>query len=447
MFRVSTHMLAGILFYVSTIVSVFAQEFRREINAIPFTIDGKSVSHALANQVASAKPAFADIDHDGDFDLFVGKEDGRINFYRNAGDANDPVFALETESFADVAVGRYSAPAFADIDNDSDLDLFVGFDGGINFYRNKGTASNPAFARENFDSLGSHSNATPTFADIDDDGDPDLFLGHWGGSIKFYRNTGNITNPAFTLITAELVSIGTFEFSAPAFVDIENDGDLDLFVGETDGNVNFFQNTGTSSNPSFALITTNVVTFGRSCAPVFCDMDNDGDFDLIVGGYPASGVGNISYYRNTGSASNPVFTFVTSNLTAMLDVGAISKPTFADIDNDGDFDLFVGEYDGYINFYRNTGTAAKPSFTLDTITLDRTSYGGDSAPRPLPISTMIAISIYSWVRQMAIYSSIAIPEPPLVLFLHTSQIDLLLSDLIPLPALLTLTMIAILICS
>ncbi len=85
---------------------------------------------------SNSLPVFADIDSDGDSDLFLGEYDGNINFFRNTGTAANFAFNFVTTSFASADVGNYSAPTFVDIDKDSDLDLFVGRpDGGLDFYR------------------------------------------------------------------------------------------------------------------------------------------------------------------------------------------------------------------------------------------------------------------------------------------------------------------------
>jgi hypothetical protein len=312
-------------------------------------------------------PTLADIDNDNDFDLFVGEQDGNINFFRNTGTVAIPVFILETENFDSIDVGSKNSPTFIDIDNDNDLDLFVGEQtGNINFYRNTGTNTNPVFVleTESFNAIYIESGSRPFFADIDNDQDFDLFVGERNGDINFFRNSGTTTIPSFTLEAKNLVSEIILDmglFSNATFVDIDNDGDMDLFVGVENGNLNFFRNTGTATNPIFTLETENLISVTDRCTPIFADIDNDGDFDFFSG----ETEGNITFYRNTGSATNPIFALETNNFDS-IDVGSLSTPTLADIDNDGDLDLFIGERDGNINFYRNTGTSTNPVFTFET---------------------------------------------------------------------------------
>jgi len=393
MVSILTNIFNGVLFSALIVASVFAQkiQLQREVDAIPAIINGVHLQSSFAGGSSFSTPTFADIDKDGDLDLFVGK-DGKTHFFKNTGTAQNATFKLVTENLIS-GVGGFSAPNFVDIDNDGDLDLFAGdFPGKVNFYRNTGTATNHSFTFET-DSIDVGIRSVPILADIDKDGDFDLFVGEGdlpfgqgGGNINFYRNTGTPTKPTFTRETENFASIDVGFDSAPIFVDIDNDGDLDLFVGEQDGNINFYRNTGTPQNPSFTLETENFgsIRVSFDCHPTFADIDNDGDFDLFVGdGISQSfnvfvGGGNISFYRNEGTATVPAFTFVTENI-AYIDVGVDSHPTFADIDKDGDFDLFVGENLANINFYRNTGDSANPAFSLVTTNLIST---GERANTP-----------------------------------------------------------------
>ena len=394
MYRILIMLLKIAFFLVVIVISVFAQEFQREIDTIPVFIDGKPISRPFAGGVQWPKPTFVDIDNDGDWDLFVGDQDGSIHFYRNLGTVTEPDFAFETENFADIDVGVKCAPTFVDIDDDGDFDLFVGEGfGTISFYRNTGTTTEPNFilVAEDFYGIDVGYGSFPTFADIDNDGDFDLFVGegafiwprYYGGNVNFYRNIGTPTQPNFTLVTKNFADInvqsGGGGGSRPAFADIDHDGDLDLFVGAGEGRILFYQNTGTATESNFTIVTRNFanIDVGWDSAPTFVDIDNDGYFDLFVG----ENDGNINFYRNTGTAKNPDFKLVTENLAYFLnDVAAHSAPTFADIDNDGDFDLFVGCECTTIHFYRNTGTATNPIFTLETTNFFDILVAGWSVP-------------------------------------------------------------------
>jgi hypothetical protein len=174
----------------------------------------------------------------------------------------DPTFqAPSTNPFGLTAVGGNAAPTFVDIDADGDLDAFVGSeDGNTLFYRNTGSISDPAFAAPSTNPFGLliAGYATPTFVDIDADGDLDALIGNSAGNTQVYRNTGSTSNPIFADRSTSpfgLTDVGSF--AVPTFVDIDADGDMDAFVSNSQGNTLFYLNTGSASNLAFAAPSTN----------------------------------------------------------------------------------------------------------------------------------------------------------------------------------------------
>ncbi|MEA5535673.1 cadherin-like domain-containing protein, partial [Crocosphaera sp. XPORK-15E] len=223
--------------------------------------------------------------------------------------------------------------------------------------------------------------AKPTFADIDGDGDLDAFMGNILGDTLFFRNTGTAAAPNFTPEASNpfgLINVGGF--AAPTLADIDNDGDLDAFVGNKPGDTLFFRNTGTAAAPTFTPEASNpfgLINVGLSAAPTFADIDNDGDLDAFVGNKP----GDTLFFRNTGTAEVPTFTPEASNPFGLINGGFWATPTFADVDNDGDLDAFVGNFEGNTLFFRNTGTAEVPTFTPEAINpFGLTNVAGLAAP-------------------------------------------------------------------
>ncbi|NQX97775.1 MAG: VCBS repeat-containing protein, partial [Flavobacteriales bacterium] len=84
----------------------------------------------------------------------------------------------------------------------------------------------------------------PTFADIDGDGDLDLYVGEYNGAIKVFTNNGSGVFTAAADLQAGGTAIDVGGYSAPTFADIDGDGDLDLYVGEYYGSIEFFTNNG-----------------------------------------------------------------------------------------------------------------------------------------------------------------------------------------------------------
>ena len=268
---------------------------------------------------------------------------------------------------------------FTDLDSDNDLDLIIGsFSGDIHFYENTGTATNPAFTPRTDDDnpldgvdVGLYSRTA--FADLDDDSDFDLVIGTHDGRIHYFENTGTPADPNFTQRTGSanpLDGISTNETSTPVFIDLDGDGDFDLVVGGSSGGVYYFENIGTATNPAFTQRTDaanplNDVNVESLSTPAFADLDGDGDPDLVIGERD----GILHYFENTGSPDNPAFTQRSGAANPLdgVDVGHFSIPAFADLDGDGDPDLVSGNTRSAIHYFENTGTRTDPSFNTRSI--------------------------------------------------------------------------------
>uniref|UniRef100_UPI0034E04E55 FG-GAP-like repeat-containing protein n=1 Tax=Candidatus Thiodubiliella endoseptemdiera TaxID=2738886 RepID=UPI0034E04E55 len=286
----------------------------------------------------------------------------KLEYIEKIGSGNNP--------FNGIDVGGCSTPILADIDGDGDLDLVVGeFDGTLKYYQNTGTTSNPAYEAKTggdnpFNGIDVGYYSTPTLADIDGDGDLDLVVGESDGTLKYYQNTSSTSNPAYEAKTGDdnpFNGIDVGDSSKPALADIDGDGDLDLVVGEYYGTLKYYQNTGTTSNPAYEVKTGdsnpfNGIDVGSYSTPILADIDGDGDLDLVVGKYD----GILKYYQNTGTTSNPAYEAKTGDDNPFngIDVGYYSAPTLADIDGDGDLDLVVGEVYGTLKYYYNQQPAS-----------------------------------------------------------------------------------------
>ncbi|MBR9920340.1 MAG: T9SS type A sorting domain-containing protein [Bacteroidetes bacterium] len=150
-------------------------------------------------------------------------------------------------------------------------------------------------------------------------------------------------------------------------VDIDADGDLDIFLGNgsefPDFDIQFYENTGSPTSPSFGNPETN--PFGLS-APgsrarlAFADLDNDGDQDLLIG----QKLNEVEYFENTGDASNPQFAAGVEDpfgIEIPISLQNVA-PTFADLDADGDIDLLVATSGNDFYYYENEGDVSNPQF-------------------------------------------------------------------------------------
>ena len=175
-----------------------------------------------------------------------------------------------------------------------------------------------------------------------------MLLGSWRANIAFHRNDGTALEPRFVRVDSAYVTITRGSNTTPALVDIDADGDFDLFIGEASGTINFYRNTGTPTDPHFEFVTDkfNDIDIGRRSFPTFADLDGDGDQDLIIG----SEANGLTFYRNTGTPQVAVFVVDT---TFAIDVPVMAAPVFVDIDGDGDLDFFSGGIGGGLVFYEN----------------------------------------------------------------------------------------------
>lgn len=262
----------------------------------------------VGSNIYVAIPTFADLDNDGDQDLLVGEYYGRMQYYENTGGSATPMFSAPRQNpFGLVSTYYFALPQFVDLDNDGDMDLMVAeYPSGFQYFKNTGTASAPQFAAPQGNPFGltASPDSVPnvmSFADLDNDGDMDLLASGYYGAMDYFENTGTAAAPQFAASRKNPFGLTSLYYYAfPAFVDLDQDGDMDLLAGEDYGAFQYFENTGTAQNPQFAAPQLN--PFGLDSLqylafPAFADLDGDGDMDLLATDTYYSGV--FQYFKNT----------------------------------------------------------------------------------------------------------------------------------------------------
>ncbi|MDZ4699808.1 MAG: VCBS repeat-containing protein [Rhodothermales bacterium] len=310
-------------------------------------------------------PAFTDWDSDGDNDLVVGVLGGAFNPNRTAAEnlilmertAEGGYVIRDRRFIAGIDVGLESIPAFVDRDGDGDQDMIVTnkidpstVEKALAYYfENTGSPTHPAFQLADTLDLPAIYHPAPAFADLDADGDQDLLLGTWFQGMQIHWNTGTAQTPNYVHDELATVTLSRGSNSTPALADLDNDGDFDLMAGEASGTINFYRNDGTPQKPAFTLVSDEFMEIdgGRRSFPALVDIEGDGDYDLLVGREK----GELMLFRNVGTPE--VMEFTAEPELLPLPMPALATPAFVDIDGDGDLDLFVGGDSGGILFYRN----------------------------------------------------------------------------------------------
>ncbi len=244
----------------------------------------------------SAGVAVADYDKDGDLDLyFVAGSDGINKLYQNQGDGS----FVEVTSEAGIAISgvKSTGPTFADIDGDGWLDLFVGAVDNEPYYlfQNNKDGTFTDITTNSGVAITAANSVSTTFGDIDNDGDLDMFVSHWG-------------NPLSNDKSLEIIWRNDTENGVIKFVDVS-----------TEWGMNELYQTQTLANG----IDTSFV-------PSLSDIDNDGDIDLLL----VSDFGNSKVLRNDGNK------FTRTNIESINDQFGMGSAV-GDIDNDGDMDWYV----------------------------------------------------------------------------------------------------------
>ena len=323
-----------------------------------------------------------DLDFDGARDLAVspssrfGSENYHaIWFYKNTGTAVKPDFRLQQKDFLTdqmIDLGTGANPAFADVNGDGLLDLVVGnqslFSNGFDrnsslaLFVNVGSATEPAFEWASFDWLnfsaleGNSFGFCPSFGDLDQDGDLDLLVGEEAGRLLFAENVGGAGKAMqFAPVVIGYQNIDVGLASVPQIIDMDEDGLPDLVIGERSGNVNFYKNIGVKGSPAFESIPSNPTLgaidtrqIGYVSGYSAPVVFRDGDQLQVLCG--TEDLGLQRYLISNPDLTKP-FTKTPFSLPRK-ELGFNSRPALADINSDGFLDLVVGNNRGGLQLYQ-----------------------------------------------------------------------------------------------
>ena len=322
-------------------------------------------------------PAIVDVDLDGDIDVLTYHISGEyLQYHKNLsqetyGHSDSLIFELKNECWGGFREDVNSNSVFLN-DQTSPCQL--------------GNVPNPEL--KPYDAEKAHAGSTVLALDIDGNGVKDLILGDVAyTSMNLLINGGTSVNSNSLMISANpnfpsnSTPANMQLFPAAFWVDVDFDNKKDLLVAPNAKNVSEnetslmkYKNTANNNTPNFvyetkAFLQEDMIEHGTGSIPIIADIDNDGLEDLLVANYfsykpTLSKDSKIAFYKNSGTATNPVFTFVDNDFInlSQANLGLRLVPTFGDLNADGKKDILLGLENGTICFLKNTSTGSNPTF-------------------------------------------------------------------------------------
>jgi hypothetical protein len=311
---------------------IFPEDYHRAVTP-SFGVqaqDGDPIASPFYGGFNTPRPQFVDIDGDDDTDLFVQERSNRLSFFEHVTEGDTSRFVWRTDDYRDLDIGEW--------------------------FR---------------------------FADLDQDGVPDLLAEETYSHLRAYRNAGTATAPSFelfadTMRTPDGEAIFSDRQNIPNVTDVDCDGQLDLFLGRLDGTIARYEaETDSAGMPQFARVTDEFegieivnqqmkgVRHGANTL-TFADVDGDDDQDLFWGDFFEPG---LLLIENTGTCGSPSLSGTPESFPPSnpLTTSGYNAPALTDWTGNGQFDLFVGVLGGSSDanasladnfyFYEHTGDA------------------------------------------------------------------------------------------
>lgn len=321
--------------------------------------------------ISSDLPDVVDVDSDGDFDIIsFNPNDGFVYYYKNTNVENGksldyPEFVLE-----DACWGKFYES---------------GFNETISLSENSNECYSNVISDDPKDKKILHAGSTTTLFDQNNDGDYEILIGDLTSEHIVYLENGGTKDNAYMNLTVPNFPDYTDKVEMPIFLspfimDVDRDGLKDFLVSpnakggvENIKNVLYYKNIGPKENAKFEFVNDDLFVgdmfdTGSFAAPTFCDYNQDGLIDLVVGTYgrynpSGNPLSRLLLYKNIGTLESPKFELEDDDYLGLLEYTSqyyLYSPAFGDLDSDGDEDLLVGTNNGRIIYFENQAGKGSP---------------------------------------------------------------------------------------
>lgn len=348
-------------------------------NKIKFTEGPYEVLHFNYNNqvlnmdiISSDLPDVVDVDSDGDFDIITfNPNDGFVYFFKNTNIENGKSLDYPEYVLEDACWGKFYESGFNEtiyLSENSD-----------ECYSNLVSEDKPK------DKKILHAGSTTTLFDQNNDGDYEILIGDLTSEHIVYLENGGTKENAYMNLAVTNFPDYTDKVEMPIFLspfvfDVDRDGLKDFVVSpnskggvENLKNVLYYRNKGPKDNVKFEFIQDDLFVgdmfdTGSFAAPTFCDFNQDGLIDLLIGTYgrynpSANPLSRLILYKNIGTIDIPKFELEDDNYLGLLEYTSqyyLYSPAIGDLDSDGDDDLLVGTNNGRIIYFENQAGKDQP---------------------------------------------------------------------------------------